>query len=196
MSYKKRAKFKHLKIYIYKIRESLRFKIGHITNAGKVVLFSSIIILFSLGNTWVDSGSGEIAGNAFSRVSGKPAFMLLFILGIVYFSLFSINRKEKLQLVSNLYFKDYTSCILAGIFAIIISISSLNYIAWLQMFESDIISWKWPILSLCGWIMMVVGGFMMKQESSKNIKGTFIVEQTKDNKSSIEARKDNMKLPF
>jgi hypothetical protein len=64
------------------------------------------------------------------------------------------------------------------------------------MFESDIISGKWPILSLCGGIIMVVGGFMMKQESSKNIKGTFIVEQWKSNESSIEANKDNMKLPF
>ncbi len=196
MSYQARAKYKTIKRYIYKIRESMKFKTGHISNAGKVVLFGSVIVLFSLFNTWVDSTSGDIVGNGFSRVSGKPAIIILICMAMVYFSLFSVVKKEKLQLISNLYFRDYATCILSGIFTVIIAINSLNYIGWLQMFESDIIAGKWPVLAICGWVIIAVWGFLMKQESSKNIKWTFIMEQENSKKSAENSEKDNMKLPF
>lgn len=196
MSYQQRAKYKNLKRYFYKFQESLRFKTGHITNAGKIVVFWSVITLISLLFAWVDSSTGAISWSAFSRISGKPAIMILIILAMIYFSLFSIHKKEKLKLVSNLYFKDYTSCVLWGIFIMIICINSFNYIGGLQMFESDIISGKWPILCLCGGIIMTVWGFIMKLESSKNVKGTFISEQDVGSDTSWEKEKNNMKLPF
>jgi len=39
MSYRERAKYKNIKRYIYKFQEIIRFKAGHISNAGKIVLF-------------------------------------------------------------------------------------------------------------------------------------------------------------
>ncbi len=196
MSYQQRAKYKNLKRYLYKVQESLRFKTGHITHAGKIVLFWSVIIILSLFFTWVDSGSLIHSGGAFARVSGKPATMILIIIGFIYFSLFSIEKKEKMKLISNFYFKDYTSCILWGIFIIMLCISSFNYISWLQMFESDISSGKWPILCLCGAIIMTVGGFVMKMERSKNITGTFVHEPGIKNTAPSQEEKNNMKLPF
>lgn len=196
MSYQQRAKYKSLKRLIYKFQESLKFKTGHITSAGKIVLFWAAIIIFSLFFSWIDSNAGIISGSAFSRVSGKPAIIILFILGMIGFSLFSIEKKEKFQLVSNMYFKDYTSCILGWIFIIIICINSLSFIGALQTFESDIIAGKWPILALCGGVLMTIWGFIMKLESSKNIKWTFINESHSTGSDEPEREKNNMKLPF
>jgi len=197
MSYKQRAKYKNIKRYIFKLKEIIRFKTWHITNAGKVVIFWSFVIIFSLFFPWVSSISWKFSWRAFSKISGKPAIIILIILAFIYFSLFSIQKKEKLKLISNFYFKDHVTCILWGIFIIITSINSLNFIWGLQIFEADIISGKWAILCLSGSIIMTIGGFMMKFENSRNMKGTFIDESRKDETEiSLDNNKSNMKLPF
>lgn len=198
MSYRNRAKYKSLQRYIYKALEVIKFKTGHVSNGWKVVLFGMGIILFSFLFSWVDSTTWEISWGGFSRISGKPGIIISIILLLTTFSLFSIQKKSKLQLVSNWYFKEYTSCIIAGLFVVILCANTLSYISWLQMFESVIISGRWPIFCLSWGIMMTIGGVMMKLEASWHTKWTFINDPWKNNKNEQheEDTKNNMKLPF
>lgn len=114
MNHRTRSKWKSaIKRYLYKTQIFLREKSIHLSNGGKIVLFGIATCTYSLFINWIDSlGTIQeigttMSGNAFSSVAGKPGFVIILILAFIFFSLFSIHRKEKMKLISSFYFQDF-----------------------------------------------------------------------------------------
>lgn len=141
MSYRSKSKWKNnLKRFFYKVSTFIKEKSIHLSNGGKIVLFGVATCSYSLFIKWIDSvgtiqevnGNTQIqdiiSGNAFSSVAGKPGFVIALILGFIFFSLFSIHRKEKMKLISTFYFQDFWVPIIGGVFILVLSYNAMSIV--------------------------------------------------------------------
>ena len=135
MNHRTKSKWKNgMKRYLYKGQNFLKEKSIHLSNGGKIVLFGIATCIYSLFINWIDSvGTIQeigttMSGNAFSNVAGKPGFIIVLILAFMFFSLFSIHRKEKMKLISSFYFQDFWVPIIGGIFILVLSYNAMSIV--------------------------------------------------------------------
>lgn len=210
MNHRGKSKWKNtLKRYVYKADTFIKEKSIHLSNGWKIVLFWIATCTYSLFIKWIDSvgtiqevdGSTQIhdiiAGNAFSGISGKPGFMIILILGFIFFSLFSIHRKEKMKLISSFYFQDFWVPIIGGLFILVLSYNAMSIVWGYSVFVSGIVAGKWPILSMSWALATIIWWALMKHEFSSGKRGSFMSDiDEKEEISSQEKEKKNMRLPI
>lgn len=190
---------------LLQIKKQLIFKSSHISFGWKIALLWAWISLISLFFPWVWSlgtiiSSGDVQIHSFSsfaNVLGRIGFFIAATLWIIIFSIFSIQKKEKLRYFSLLHISDYISSLIGSIFIFILSIHSLFLIWGLKIFSSNIIHWKGIILSITWSLVILAGALIMKQEYRKNIKWSYINDVTAEKWQQVpQVEKSNMKLPF
>ena len=194
MEYRNRAKNRKLKRIILNTIESFKFKWINLSLEWKIVSFWIIIVLSSLFMNWIETVSGNIYGNSFSEMVWSVWYILLFFIGISFFSVFSYSKKEKIKLSIDLHVKDYNIIMNSGFSIILFSITSLRYIEWLQKIGSDFIYGKWPIIGLIWGIIILIGWYIIKRKASKHHDMMYVneIRQLEDENSGDT----NMKLPF
>ena len=195
-NYQNRAKSRKLKKTLQNSLNIFKFRSMQISNAEKVVIFWAILSLISLFIPWINEIEWSFSANAFSNLAWKSWISIFIIIVLLFFIIFSKQKKEKLKMIWNLHFRNYLIWIIGGIFISISSLSSLSYIAWLQTYSSDVIYGQWPIICLVGWIIIAVGGFLLRREENSWIENIFTEEKNENKNTTNKKQRDNMKLPF
>ncbi len=191
--------------FIYQRAEHLSFRSAHLTFWSKITLFWIFITFLSLFLPWVNSLDGIMSTSqnkldsfsSFSWYIGHVWFLILCILTLSAFSIFSIVRKEKIRFFMLIQISDTLCCLCSSVIIFILSIQSYFFINWLQLFSANILYGKWIILSITGALIIFTWSIIMRNEYRKNIKGSYISEIDKKIQDlQIDEQKDNMKLPF
>ncbi len=194
MEYKLRAKNRRLKRVIIQSAQLLKFKGFYLSTGGKITVFWVIVIVISLLSRWINTFWIDIPTNAFGKTAGSVGYTLLIICCFILFLTFSFHKKQKIKLGTDLNFRDYNAITFSWLITIILSIHSIMFISWFQAFSSSITYGNWPIISLIGWILFLVGWLMLKKETKNQNQSISINDINYDEKE--QAIKENMKLPF
>lgn len=205
MSQRKTKLLRIFQKHSQKIGEKIRFKTAHITLWGKISLLWSIICFISLIFPWISitdtsfmhgEGSAPIA-SSFSSVLGGVWFFILWAICIIMFSIFSIQKKEKLRFVSMIQLSDQLSAFFWSILIFILAFHSFILISGLRFFSISINYQKWVILCITGAIIIFIWAYIMKKEYRKNIKWSYISNiESSPEKLIVTEQKNNMKFPF
>jgi len=194
MDYKERWKKRKIKNALIKTINTLKFKSLNLSISGKISLFWSWILLFSLFQPWLINTESSRTWNSFTSLAWNMGFILILLFFILVFFILSTNNKEKLKLHSNISFKNYYIIIVGWLFIIISWLISLSFINWLLFFFQDIIYWRGIILCISSWIIILFWWYLTMKES-KNYKLETFVNEYWETEIKITA-KNNMKLPF
>lgn len=190
---------------ILHIQRQIIFKTSHISLWWKIVLFGTFLCFISLFLPWISANWNIISSGeskidtfvSFSSVLWRVGFFVLITLAIVNFSIFSIQKKEKLRYFSLLSVSEYICSSFWSIFIFLLSLHSFLLVGGLQLFSSNITYGKGIILCITGSIIMFLGSIAIRKEYRMNIKWSYI-NDAKGN-THIEAweeQENNMKLPF
>lgn len=195
----------YIKKHIYQIKKIIIFKSSHISFWGKTALLWTIICMISLFFSWawspwviVSSWNLQIDSfTSFSNILWRIWYFILITLWLIIFSLFSIERKEKIRYFTLIHISDYISVLIWSIFIFLLSIHSFLLVWGLQLFSSSITYWNGIILCVTWSLVMFAWSCIMKHEYRKNIKWSYIndISTTPENRLN-NTQKDNMKLPF
>ncbi len=199
MSYKNRAKIRKFQKKVTWFWNWIKFKWLSLSNSWKIIIFGSIISFTSLFMPWIISKDWkELSVNSFSNLSGKSWMLVIILIMIILFFVFSLKNKERLKLLSNVHIKDYSMYILSWLFIIVISFIVLNFSQWLIVFQDNMIYWKWIIFNLIWGILIFTWWiYTKKEESSNNSTETIFINDDNEIDSDLEDdKKNNMKLPF
>lgn len=171
-----------------------RFKSLNLTISKKIVLIWIIIWFISLYLPWIKDISKLISWNSFYSLTWNIGFILVFILLLPIFIIFSTNYKEKLKLYSDLSIKNHFLVITTGFIIVSFSIISLSFINWLHTFFENIVYWKWVILCMTAWFIILLWWIMMRKEYYSDSSEIILNKLNQDREKLKE--EDNMKLPF
>jgi len=183
-----------LKDEILCIFNNTKFKSINLTISKKIVLLWIIIWFVSLYFPWIKDVSKYISWNSFYSLSWNIWFILILVLLLPIFIIFSTNYKEKLKLYSDLSIKNHFLVITTGFLVISFSIISLSFINWLHTFFENIIYWKWVILCMTAWFIILIWWIMMRKEYYSDSSEIILNKLNQDREKLKE--EDNMKLPF
>lgn len=191
--------------YLQSTYEQVSFRNAYLTLGSKLVLIALCIIAISLFLPWMSSTESiSSTGNmnslslwSFSLQLWYVGFFVLSLLILSSFSILSTVRKEKIRFFIFIQISDILCCLGSSIIIFILCLQSYFYVHGLQMFSANIFYGKWLILCLSGTLVMFTGSLIMRSEYRRNVKGSYIHEQSARNYWEFsEETKNNMKLPF
>lgn len=173
---------------------NINFKTINLTFSKKITILWSIIWYISLFLPWIIDSNESKSWNSFNSLSWNIWFLLIIILALPIFVIFSTNYKEKIKLYSDLSVKNHFIIITSGFFVLSFSIIILSFANWLQTFFEKTTYWNWVILSMTWWLIILIGWFMIRTEYHNNSSEIILNKLNQDREEAKE--KDNMKLPF
>lgn len=194
MSIRNRNNKNKIKNEIDKLINNLNFKSLNLSLSRQVVLVWCAFWYLSLFIPWIVDKSIWKTWNAFHSLSWNIWYLLMFILFLPIFVIFSTNYKEKLKLYSDLTLKNHFIIITSWFFVISFSIISLSFVNGLNTFVENTSYWNWVILSLTSWLIILIWWLIIRKEYYNN-SSEIILNKLNQNREEAK-EKDNMKLPF
>lgn len=183
-----------IKIELKAIIDKFNFKRVNLSLSRQLVLLWTIIWYISLFLPWIVDNKIWEVWNSFYSISWNIWYLLIIILFLPIFVIFSTNYKEKIKLYSDLSLKNHFIIITSWFFVISFSIITLSFINGLHTFFENTSYWKWVILCMTGWIIMLIWWFLIRKEYYNN-NSEIILNRLNQNREEAK-EKDNMKLPF
>ncbi len=173
---------------------NFNFKSLNLTFAKQITILWCFIWYVSLFIPWIIDTSTSKQWNSFNSLSWNIWYLLLIILILPIFFIFSTNYKEKIKLYSDLSLKNHFIIITSWFFIISFSIITLSFVNWLQTFFESTTNWKWVILCMTSWFIILIWWFLMRKDYYNN-SSEIILDKLNQNREEAK-EKDNMKLPF
>jgi len=183
-----------LKNEISCLLSNIKFKSLNLTLSKKLIIISIIIWFISLFLPWINDLEKDNSWNSFYSLTWNIWFLLIFILSLPIFIIFSTNYKEKIKLYSDLSVKNHFLIITSWFIIISFSIISLSFINWLHTFFENIFYWKWVILCMTSWFIMLFWWILLRKEYYQD-SSEIILNKLNQNREKFK-EDDNMKLPF
>ncbi len=175
--------------------KNTKFKSLNLSFSKQMVLLWTIICFISLFLPWIKDVKNDITWDSFYSLSWNIGFLLIIILILPIFTIFSTSYKEKLKLYSDLSLKNHFIIITSWFFILSFSIITLSFINWLNTFFENIVYWNWIVLCMTSWIIILIWWFIIRKEFYKNNSEIILNKLNKERENNKE-EKDNMKLPF
>ena len=190
--YNSRVKNRKLKTILIKIVNLTKFKTNNFDFNKKTILLSIILWYISLFLNWIIIKDNDVISyfNSFNKITIFNSITIFTILTISLFVLFSAKKKEKIKIVTHIQVNDNILLITINFLIIILSVSSIFTISWLNIFYKNINYWQWVILTIISWIIWIIASIRLKH--SKNTK--IIINESEDKDNIID--NNNMKLPI
>lgn len=183
-----------IKNKIRKIVQNFKFKSTNLSISKQIVILWSLLWFISLFLPWIKDIEKITSWNSFYSLTWNIGYLLIIILFMPIFVILSTNHKEKIKLYSDLSLKNHFIIITSWIFIISFSIITLSFVNWLHIFFESIIYWKWVILSLTSWFIILIWWFLIRKEYYFD-SSEIILNKLNQNREIIKDV-DNMKLPF
>jgi hypothetical protein len=191
--YNSRIKTKKMQNFLKKVINNIKFKIESFSFAKIVILVWTLMWYISLFMKWINSENKHLTSNIFNSITYTSSIILIILLSIILFLLFSFNKKEKIKKTTSIIFRDYVIIVFISIIIFILSINNLGVIIWLQSFSSEISYWAWVVTLIISSIFIFLWALILKKEHycPNNIYLNDSKEQIIEN-----SEKNNIKLPF
>jgi len=188
-----RVNGRKIKAFFTNISNNIKFKIESFSFAKIIILVWVLLWYISLFMKWINSENKIFISNIFNNITYVSSIILIILLSIILFLLFSINKKEKIKKSTSIVFRDYIIIIFISIIIFILAINNLWVIIWLQTFSSEVYYWNWIITMITSAIFIFTWWFLLKNEhySWDNI----YLNDSKEQKSE-NSEINNTKLPF
>jgi hypothetical protein len=183
-----------IKNELNKLINNFNFKSLNLTLSKQMVLVWCLFWYLSLFLPWIVDNKLSESWNSFYSLSWNIWFLLMVILFLPVFVIFSTDYKEKLKLYSDLTLKNHFIIITSWFFVISFSIISLSFVNGLNTFFESTTYWKWVILSLTSWFIILIWWLIIRKEYYNN-SSEIILNKLNQNREEAK-EKDNMKLPF
>jgi len=188
---KNKVKRKKLKNFLNKISikiKKLNFSDYTILIGIILIIFSSLIPWFTLPYNWI------ISQWFFSKLNWITWYVSIFLIFLNIFTLFSIQKKEKIKLFFNIKLKDKYIFSFSAIIFLILWINSIFTIKWLLILNSEIKIHSGIIFYIIASILFSIWVFFKTRKKEK-INIVSINESQKIKKKN--PKKENiMELPF
>ena len=199
MEYKNRAKNRKIKKNLEKIIEVFSNDKLNLRISQKIILSWVIISMISLFLPWVKNlGLDIVWKNWFSSLTWGVWFMIFIYLIFLVVNTTFVGKKEKIKLCSGLHFKNHSLTIVLWIFTMMLWISSVIYIIWLQTFIGDVTQGKGIWLCITWSIIIIIWWIIQKREFNSIDINSYTNESNDEDSENIkkEKKENNMKLPF
>lgn len=183
-----------LKYEITEFINNLNFKSNNLTFSKQITILWCVLWYISLFMPWIIDNNLWKNWNSFYSLSWNIWYLLIIILTLPIFVIFSTNYKEKIKLYSDLSLKNHFIIITSGFFVLSFSIIILSFANGLQTFFENTTYWKWVILSMTWWIIILLWWLIIRKEYHNNSSEIILNKLNQDREETKE--KDNMKLPF
>lgn len=188
-----RVKMRKIKNLFNNIINSIRFKIESFSFSKIIILMWLVIGYTSIFMKWINSQDESLSSNAFNDVTSVSAYIIVILLFVILFLLFSFNKKEKIKKTTNIIFRDYVIILFISIIIFILAINNLGVLIWLKMFSSEISYWSWIITLIISSIFIFIWGILLKNENHGP--SNICLNDSKENLAE-NSIKNNTKLPF
>ena len=119
--------------------KNVKFKSINLTFSKKLIFLWIFIWFISLFLPWIIDTEKMITWNSFYSLTWNIWFLLIIILLLPIFIIFSTNYKDKIKLYSDLSVKNHFIVITSWFIVISFSIISLSFINWLHTFFENIL---------------------------------------------------------
>jgi len=184
-----RTKLRKIRKVINKILVTIKFKIEAFSLPKIIILVWITIWYISLFMPHIS----PTYTNIFNKITKISSIIIILILTLNLFLLFSYNKKEKIKKASSIVFRDYIIIIISSIILFILSINNLWFIIWLQTFDSNVSYWNWIIMLILSSIILFIWAILLKQETF--LWNNIYMNDSHDIKKE-DFSKNNTKLPF
>jgi len=174
--------------------KNIKFKSINLTFSKKIIFLWIFIWFISLFLPWIIDTEKMITWNSFYSLTWNIWFLLIIILLLPIFIIFSTNYKDKIKLYSDLSVKNHFIVITSWFIVISFSIISLSFINWLHTFFENIFYGKWVILSMTSWFIILFWWILLRKEYYSD-SSEIILNKMNQNREKLK-KEDNMKLPF
>ncbi len=173
---------------------NIKFKSLNLTLAKQIIILWIFIWFVSLYLPWINNVEKWISWNSFYSLTWNIWYLLIMVLLLPILIIFSTNYKEKIKLYSDLSLKNHFLVITSAFIIISFSIISLSFINWLNTFFENIFYWKWVILCMTSWFIIMFWWFLLRKEYYSD-SSEIILNKLNQNRENLK-KEDNMKLPF
>jgi len=185
---------------LYKSSKIIHYKIGRLSLWEKVILWGLWFCVTSFFLPWIiilwDSGTILISWlHPFWLVLGRVWYLLSWIIVFMTVIIFKNNSSS----ISDYLIKNTLSkiFIFSGLALLLLSLQTLLFVQWIQVFSSEILYGNGIILSLTGSIITIVGWSIVRYEKRQKSESDCIRNSEKSKVFTPRGeKKDNMKLPF
>ena len=174
--------------------KNIKFKSTNLTFSKKLIFLWIFIWFISLFLPWIVDTEKMITWNSFYSLTWNIWFLLIIILLLPIFIIFSTNYKDKIKLYSDLSVKNHFIVITSWFIVISFSIISLSFINWLHTFFENIFYGKWVILCMTSWFIILFWWILLRKEYYSD-SSEIILNKMNQNREKFK-KEDNMKLPF
>ncbi len=174
--------------------KNFKYKVTNLSFSKQITILWIIIWFVSLYFPWIIDTQQWITWNSFYSLTWNIWYLIIFILFLPLFVIFSTNYKEKIKLYSDISIKNHFIVITSWFIIISFSVMSLSFINWLHTFFENIYYWKWVILSMTWWIIILIWWLMLRKEYYSD-NSEIILNKLNENREKNK-KEDNMKLPF
>lgn len=176
------------------ISKAFLFKITNLPLYNKIILFWSIVWIYSLFMNWITKEIENKSWNSFYSITWNIWYILILLYLLVLFIILSNTFKEKIKLYADVNIKNYIIIITSAVINILLSTVSISFTIWMSTISNNITYWNWVILSLTCWIAILIWWLIIRKEYKKN-NSEIILEQLEENRKR-QKENDNMTLPI
>lgn len=153
-----------------------------------LIIFTTLIPWFTLPYNW------NLVEWIFSKINWIVWCFSIFLVILNIFTLFSIQKKDKIKLFFNIKIKDKIIYTFSSLLFLFMGINSLFTIKGLEILNSEIKIHSWITFYLIAWILFSIWVFFKIRKKEKL---TLISINESEDKEENKTKKQNiMKLPF
>jgi hypothetical protein len=174
--------------------KNIKFKSINLTLSKQIIIIWLLLWFVSLYYPWIIDIEKWISWNSFYSLTWNIWYLLIIMLLLPIFVIFSTNYKEKIKLYSDLSVKNHYIVISSGFIIISFSIMTLSFINWLHTFFEYVVYWKWVVLAMTSGFIILFWWFLLRKEYYSDTSEIILNKLINNREKNKED--DNMKLPF
>ena len=173
---------------------NIKFKYLNLDLSSQAVILLCIFGIVCLFFPWIIDNENNLSWNSFNAIAWNIWFLLILIYLTLIAVIISNNYKEKIKLYADISFKNHFMIISSWLASVFFWIIAVSFVNWLSTMWQNIVHWKWLVLSMATWVLIIVFWLVIRNNFKKN-NSEIILEHLNYTREKVK-EKDNMTLPF
>ena len=192
MSFKNdRTKRKKALNFINKIK----IKLASFWFSDLTILIWLFLVVFSMFIPWFTLPYGELTQGIFSKMNWIVWYFSVILIILNLFTIFSIQKKEKIKLYFNQKITDNSIYFFSSIIFLILGFNSLITIKWLDILNKDIVYHNWITFYIIASILFSTWVFFKIRKKEK-LTLVSLNESEEEQKIKTQKKWNVIALPF
>ncbi len=173
----------------------IKIKLASFWFSDLTILIWLFLVVFSMFIPWFTLPYGELTQGIFSKMNWIVWYFSVILIILNLFTIFSIQKKEKIKLYFNQKITDNSIYFFSSIIFLILGFNSLITIKWLDILNKDIVYHNWITFYIIASILFSTWVFFKIRKKEK-LTLVSLNESEEEQKIKTQKKGNVMSLPF